>query len=170
MENKFNPFEETVKYESLCDFETVKLFDGYFELREKVFALQKDLEKLGYEQKPCHNDLVAENLVKDINGRLYLIDWEYSGTNDPMVDVAALFLENEFSPEDEELFFNYYFGDEKVDLNPYKQKICIFKIALDFLWSIWTVVKEAKGDDFGSYGQDRFDRAVKMMNEWEGVL
>lgn len=169
-ENKFNPFEETVKYESLCDMSTAKLFDGYYELREKVFALQKALEKLGYEQKPCHNDLVAENLVKDINGRLYLIDWEYSGTNDPMVDVAALFLENEFSPEDEELFFSYYFRDEKADLSVYKQKICIFKIALDFLWSIWTVIKEAKGDDFGSYGQDRFDRAQKMMTEWEGVL
>ncbi len=167
LENKFNPFEETIKYESLCDFDTVKLFDGYFELREKVFSLQKDLDKLGYEQKPCHNDLVAENLVKDGKGRLYLIDWEYSGTNDPMVDVAALFLENEFSPEDEELFFDYYFADENVDLNPYRKKICIFKIALDFLWSIWTVLKEAKGDDFGSYGQDRFDRALRMMTEWE---
>lgn len=166
-ENRFNPFEETVKYEGLCDFSTAKIFDGYHKLRERVFALQKRLDELGYEQKPCHNDLVAENLVKDGNGRLYLIDWEYSGINDPMVDVAALFLENEFSQEDEELFFSYYFEGENVDIAPYREKIFIFKITLDFLWSIWTVVKEAKGDDYGSYGQDRFDRALKMMDEWE---
>ncbi len=166
-QNTFNPFEETLKYEKLCDSPTIKKFDGYESLRKRVFALTKRLEKIGYDQKPCHNDLVAENLVKDENGRLYLIDWEYSGINDPMVDVAALFVENDFSPEDEELFFSYYFENEKVDLSIYKEKILIFKIALDFLWSVWTIVKESKGDDFGSYGQDRFNRALKMIEEWE---
>ena len=38
---------------------------------------------------PSHNDTVPENFIKDINGRLYLIDWEYSGLNDEMWDLAA---------------------------------------------------------------------------------
>lgn len=167
LENRFDVFEEMLKYETLCDSPTVKMFDGYKELRDKVFPLRQRLCALGWEQKPCHNDLVAANLIKNGEGRLYLIDWEYSGVNDPMFDVAALFLENEFSPEDEELFFSYYFMGEEVHLAPYREKILIFKIAQDFLWSVWTIVKESKGDDFGSYGQDRFDRAVQNMAVWE---
>ena len=112
--------------------------------------------------------MLANNLVKNgNNGRLYLIDWEYSGINDPMFDVASLFLENDFAPEDQELFFNYYFMGEVVDLAPYQEKILIFEIAQDFLWSVWTVLKESKGDDYGSYGKDRFNRAVANMAVWE---
>lgn len=169
MENDFNPFDETVKYESLFDGPCAdRMYDGYTELRPRFFALQQRLRELGWDQKPCHNDLLANNLVKNgNNGRLYLIDWEYSGINDPMFDVASLFLENEFAPEDQELFFNYYFMGEEVDLAPYQEKILIFEIAQDFLWSVWTVLKESKGDDYGSYGQDRFDRAVVNMAAWE---
>lgn len=167
LENRFDPFEETLKYEVLCDSPSIKMLEGYEQLREKVFGLKERLCQIGYAQKPCHNDLVAANLVKDGAGRLYLIDWEYSGVNDPMCDMAALFLENDFSSEDEELFFSYYFMGEEVDLAPYREKILIFKIVLDFLWSLWTVLKESKGDDFGSYGQDRFDRAVVNMAVWE---
>jgi thiamine kinase-like enzyme len=38
------------------------------------------------------------------------------------------------------------------------------KIYQDFLWSIWTIIKEAKGDDFGTYGMDRFNRARNNLN------
>jgi thiamine kinase-like enzyme len=97
---------------------------------------------------------------------MYLIDWEYSGTNDPMFDLAALFLENEFAPEDEELFFHYYYGAEQQP-NASREKILIFKILQDYLWSIWTVLKESRGDDFGSYGIDRFTRAQRNIEVWK---
>ena len=166
-ENRFDPFEEAERYERLLDDPAARMYEGYAALRLKVQALLRArLLELGYDQRPCHNDLVAANLVKDRNGRLYLIDWEYSGQNDPMFDVAALFLENDFTPEDEELFFQYYFAGEP-EPPRCREKILIFKIVQDFLWSIWTVVKESRGDDFGSYGADRFARARRNMTLWE---
>ena len=170
LENRFDPFDEAKKYESLLDDPSGRMYDGYDVMRLKVNALLRArLDELGYEQRPCHNDLVAANLVKDRNGRLYLIDWEYSGRNDPMFDVAALFLENDFTAEDEELFFHYYYEGAEPPAGC-REKILIFKIVQDFLWSIWTVLKESKGDDFGSYGPDRFARAKKNMAVWEGML
>ena len=38
------------------------------------------------------------------------------------------------------------------------------KICQDFLWAVWTLVKEAEGDDFGSYGVDRFNRAKANLD------
>ena len=40
---------------------------------------------------------------------------------------------------------------------------------MDILWAMWTVAKEAKGDNFGTYGIDRFHRAIKNINK-KGLL
>lgn len=167
MKNEFDPFGESLRYESLLSGENARMYKGYEQLRAQVFAIRDRLNRMGKQITPSHNDLVAANLVKDGDGRLYLIDWEYAGKNDPMFDIAALFLENDFAPEDEELFFHYYFKEGE-NLDAAREKILIFKISQDFLWSIWTVLKEARGDDFGSYGKDRFDRCRRLCAQyWE---
>lgn len=165
-ENRFDAFEEAKRYEALLG--GASMYEGFSSLKRKVYALLRPrLIELGWDQLPCHNDLVAANLVKNsVTGRIYLIDWEYSGTNDPMFDIAALFLENDFSPEDEELFFHYYYEGRPAPENA-REKILIFKILQDYLWSIWTVLKESRGDDFGTYGHDRFTRAQKNIALWE---
>lgn len=78
-----------------------------------------------------------------------------------MWDVAAHCLENGFNADEEELFLKTYFG--KNPTHSEKMRILINKIYQDFLWSIWTKVKEASGDDFGSYGIDRFNRAKNNL-------
>ena len=167
-ENRLDVFEESLKYEGLLG--SARMYDGFEEVKALVYGKAKPrLEALGPEDLPCHNDLVAANLVKNSEGRLYLIDWEYSGQNDPAFDLAALFLENDFTPEDEELFFHYYYGDGSIP-ETVREKILIFKIMQDYLWSIWTVVKEARGDNFGSYGPERFNRARKNLALWQEGL
>ena len=114
------------------------------------------------ELKPCHNDTLASNFIKSGEGKIFLIDWEYGGMNDPMWDIAAYCLENELSEEEEELFLKVYFqGDVE---EKYKIRVLINKIYQDFLWSIWTNIKEANGDDFGSYGIDRYTRAKMNLS------
>ena len=36
---------------------------------------------------PCHNDLLADNYLDD-GERLWLVDWEYSGNNDPTFELG----------------------------------------------------------------------------------
>ena len=91
------------------------------------------------------------------DNRIYLIDWEYSGVNDPMADFAALFLESEFSEENQDYMMKQYFQGE-TPANTWNKILC-YQILWDYLWSQWTVIKEANGDDFGTYGIDRFNRA-----------
>ena len=89
--NEFNVFKEILNYEYLLVKADGKMYDGYEPVRKKVFQLEDYLNQLGVSVKPCHNDLVAENFLKAEDGTIYLIDWEYSGMNDPMWDIAALF-------------------------------------------------------------------------------
>ena len=161
MENKFDVFYEIEKYEGLVIKYNGKLFKDYYKVKEEVLGLKSILNDNGVIIAPCHNDTVPENFIKDIHGKMYLIDWEYSGLNDPMWDLAAHFLECNFSEDDEELFINLYFND-KVQ-NRDKIRILIYKICQDFLWSIWTIVKESQGDDFGNYGINRYNRSKENL-------
>ena len=168
-ETKFNVFDKIEEYEVLLEESGGKTFEDYYEIRRKIFNLKEIIELYGVNLSPCHNDTVPENFVKDEN-RIYLIDWEYAGMNDPMWDLGAHILECDFTEDEEELFLNIYF-DGNIDENS-KTKILIYKICQDFLWSIWTNIKEAKGDDFGTYGQDRYNRAKynleKFYSEYKG--
>ncbi len=166
--NEFNIFHELLKYERLLQEAGGKAYDGYDKLRPRVFALEDTLNKLGVDIKPCHNDLVPENFIKGGDGHIYLIDWEYSGMNDPMADFAALFLESDFNDDNIDFVLTRYF--EGTVSKCVKQKILIYQVLWDVLWSIWTCIKEAKGDNFGTYGQDRFNRALITMERVVHVL
>ena len=163
LRGEFAPFEEIKKYESLIE-EKIP-YANYEADREEVFSLEKRLADLGVDRKSCHIDLVPENFIESPQGRLYLIDWEYSSMNDPMWDLAALFLESEFTRQEEEAFLSHY-ESEQTPVS--REKIAIYKILQDTIWSLWTVYKEEQGADFGDYGVSRYQRAVKGLAYYGG--
>lgn len=163
LRGEFAPFEEIKKYESLIE-EKIP-YANYEAVRKEVFSLEKRLADLGVDRKSCHIDLVPENFIESPQGRLYLIDWEYSSMNDPMWDLAALFLESEFTSQEEEAFLSHYESD-RTPVS--REKIAIYKILQDTIWSLWTVYKEEQGADFGDYGVNRYQRAVEGLSYYGG--
>ena len=163
LRGEFAPFEEIKKYEILIEGNIP--YTNYETVRKNVFSLEKRLADLGVDRKSCHIDLVPENFIESPQGRLYLIDWEYSSMNDPMWDLAALFLESEFTRQEEEDFLSHY-ESEQTPVS--REKIAIYKILQDAIWSLWTVYKEEQGADFGDYGVNRYQRAVKGLTYYGG--
>ena len=163
LRNEFNVFKEIGKYEILMQKAGATMYDGWEDVLPAVMSLENRLNQLGVDLRPCHNDAVPENFIKSADGRLYLIDWEYSGMNDPMADLAALFLESGFTGENQDYVLNRYFGGD-VPVHA-QEKILCYQILWDYLWAQWTVIKEAKGDDFGTYGMDRYTRAIQNLKK-----
>ena len=163
LKGEFAPFEEIKKYETLIQGEIS--YPNYETVRKLVFSLKDQLEEIGIDKKSCHIDLVPENFIEGSDGHLYLIDWEYSSMNDPMWDLAALFLESEFTSVEEEDFLSHYESD-KTPVS--REKIRIYKILQDIIWSLWTIYKEENGADFGDYGISRYNRAVKKLDSMGG--
>ena len=161
LKNEFNIFREIEKYDMLLDKAGATMYDGWEGVREQVMSLETRLNNLGVDLHPCHNDAVPENFLKAKDGTIYLIDWEYSGMNDPMADFAALFLESTFSRENQDFVLTQYFNGS-IPENAY-EKIKCYQILWDYLWAQWTVIKEAKGDDFGTYGNDRYQRVISQL-------
>ena len=63
-----------------------------------------------HELVPCHNDLLAGNLLQ-AGDRLMLVDWEYAGMNDRFFDLANLAVNNGLDPDDEARLLEAYFGE-----------------------------------------------------------
>ncbi|MFS9249045.1 phosphotransferase [Streptococcus infantis] len=164
LKGEFAPFEEIKKYESLIQGGIS--YPNYEDVRKSVLSLKNVLEKIGVDNKSCHIDLVPENFIEGPDGHPYLIDWEYSSMNDPMWDLASLFLESEFTIDEEDSFLSYY-ESEQTPVS--RKKIRIYKILQDIIWSLWTIYKEENGADFGDYGISRYNRAVKELQSQGGI-
>lgn len=162
MGNKFNLFELMTTYENLGLEAGAQFFAGFEEVKKDILRLKQHYETLDIEIVPCHIDPAFSNFILDEDEIMYLIDWEYSGMFDPMWDIAAYSLEAGYSESEEDIFVNYYFQREATALE--KERIHLHKIFQDYFWSLWTLFKEEKGDDFGTYGKNRFDRAKKNIN------
>lgn len=163
LKNEFNLFQEIEKYDKLLQKVGASMYQGWEEFKPQVMSLESRLNSIGIEMTPCHNDAVPENFIKAEDGTIYLIDWEYSGMNDPMADFAALFLESDFPEETQNYFLDkYYSGNVPAGI---KERILCYEVLWDALWAQWTVIKEACGDDFGSYGLDRYNRAKTNYNK-----
>ena len=163
LKNEFNIFHEIEKYDKLLLKVKALMYDDWDEFKPKVMGLETRLNMLGVELCACHNDAVPENFIKAEDGTIYLIDWEYSGMNDPMADFAALFLESDFSEDSRDYFLREYYQDEVPE--HLEDRILCYEILWDTLWAQWTVIKEACGDNFGSYGIDRYNRARANYNK-----
>ncbi|MCO1603646.1 phosphotransferase [Desulfosporosinus nitroreducens] len=163
--NRFDWQAELSKYELIIQQLHGDLFFDYTTLRDQLVTfVQKNIKNTIL--VPCHNDTVPENFITDDTGKTYLIDWEYSGMNDPCWDVAAYILESKLSSEAIHHLIQNYFGQP---LTPMEElKIKCFMMAQDLLWTAWALIRHYNGDDFLEYclfRYERFRKNIKAMTK-----
>lgn len=163
--NIFDWIEELEKYEKIVKGLNGDFFFDYKELKHKLIDfIDKNIRRTI--SIPCHNDTVPENFVVDETGKAWLIDWEYSGMNDPSWDVAAYILESRLTEEAiEDLVTDYYgqWPDEEETL-----KIKCFMVAQDLLWTVWALIRHYNGDDFLDYCNIRYERFRRNLRAIAG--
>ena len=162
--SRFDVFAAIDGYLHLLRGWRVPLPEGYYEVGRKVRAVRLALEASPAPLVPCHNDPWPGNLL-DAEGRIYLLDWEYSGMNDPMWDLADLSVEAGFDPEQDRAMMEAYRGTASAALY---SRLEIYKAMSDLHWSVWGFVQHAKGnpaeEDFWSYGLERLRRSEARMS------
>lgn len=160
--NIFDFQTELSKYEDIVEEMNGDFFFDYESLKEKLFDCMKvNLRNLV--RIPCHNDTVPENFIVDGEGRMYLIDWEYAGLNDPSWDIAAYILESRLTEDAIEYLFLDYYGQFPTEEELLKIKC--FMLAQDLLWTVWALIRHYNGDDFLDYCHIRYERFRKNMRE-----
>ena len=91
MDNQFKLYELMEHYENNVIEANAQFYPNFEEVKKEVLRIKSAYDELVKIESPCHIDALAENFVMDGKGKLYLIDWEYSGMFDPLWDVATMF-------------------------------------------------------------------------------
>ena len=153
-------YMETVKDRELV------LPTRYPDYREQIWEMGEALVPYRDKLVPCHNDLVPENIMDDGN-RVFLLDFDYSGNNDPCFDLGSISVEAGYDDTQVSELAIAYYGliDEKIIA-----RIHLHSILGDVGWSLWSVIQAKISNidfDFKDYGLTRWNRAVERMESSE---
>lgn len=169
---RFEVFEMAALYESIIREGGVALYSDYEEIKQSVMDIKAQVDKDGKTARvPCHNDSLIGNWVLDGDGRLYLIDWEYSGMNEAMWDLSCLSIEANYGPaEDAELLEAYYDCEGRKVRIEDKKRFIAAKMYVDYLWTLWGLTRVPfDGAFMQEYADNRYMRLKKNIEAYRNV-
>ena len=163
---RFEVFEMADLYEKIITDGGVAFYDDYEDVKNTVMTIKASVDKDGEAPRvPCHNDSLVDNWVLDGNGRLYLVDWEYSGMNESMWDLSCLSIEADYTPEHDDQLLNAYYGREAtIDEKKY---FVAAKLYVDYLWTLWGLTRVPfDGDFMQEYADMHYERLKKNIDTY----
>ncbi len=128
-------------------------YRDYPRTKEQVFSLKPYIDAHAKDKVLTHMDAVPDNFlfVKNADGTedILLIDWEYAGMQDPLVDVAMFCIYSLYEKEQTDDLIDAYFpqGCRRQD----RILIYCYIAACGLLWSNWCEYKRTLGVEFGEY-------------------
>lgn len=160
---RFELFAMIDDYLGILSTRDVALPSGYHDVVREAEVVRSALATYPPQLTACHCDPLCENFL-DTGERMWIVDWEYSGMNDPMWDLGDLSVEGGFGPEqDEEMLYAYFGGEPKL---AQRGRVVIYKAMCDLLWTLWGLIQLANNnpaDDFRAYADGRFARCKALM-------
>lgn len=120
---------------------------------------------------PCHGDLLTANFI-DLDGRLYLVDWEYAGMSDPRFELANFSVNHGLSADEDRALVRLYYGtpDERA-----AAAVRLLRFMSAFREAMWSVLQQAISNldfDFGQYAAEQFAkmRAAAKGDEFRAAM
>ena len=164
---RFEVFEMAKLYEKIIREGGVAFYDDYEDVKQTVMDIKAAVDATGIAPRvPCHNDSLMGNWVLDGDGRLYLIDWEYSGMNEAMWDLSCLSIEADYSPENDDQLLEAYYG-RPVTVEE-KKRFIAAKMYVDYLWTLWGLTRVPfDGDFMQEYADGRYLRLKKNIEAYK---
>lgn len=150
VKHTFDIFGQIDFYESL--FSADSAYMDYPKTKENTLSLREFIDSCDKKFALTHIDAVPDNfLIYVNNGKqdVRLIDWEYSGMQDPHVDVAMFCIYSLYNREQVDNLIDIYF-ENKCDIKT-RIKIYCYISACGLLWSNWCEYKRTLGVEFGEY-------------------
>ncbi len=162
---RFELFAMIDDYLKILATKEVSLPDGYDEIVKAAEPVKAALAANLALLAPCHCDPLCENFLDD-GTKMWVVDWEYSGMNDPLWDLGDLSVEAGMDAMQEMELMQAYFG--AVPTPAQHGRVVIYKAMCDLLWTLWGLIQHADNnpaEDFWAYATGRFDRCKALMED-----
>lgn len=157
--NDFDMFEVQRRYLDVVRQHGFRLPDRYLEFMPVVDRIRGALDVRPPATVPCNNDLLPENFIDD-GERLWLIDYEYAGNNDPCFELGNIWSEAAMPVGHLEALVGAYYG------RPSRARVArarLLGLMSKYGWTLWASIQDGGRSadfDFWSWGMEKYDRAV----------
>ena len=155
----FDMFEVQASYYATATAAGMRIPAGYDNLMPAFMAARQALAARAEGTVPCNNDLLAANFIDD-GERIWLIDYEYSGNNDPCFELGNIAGECGLDDEALAALVTAYYG------RPRPSRIArarLFTLVSQYGWTLWGAIQHSASQldfDFWSWAMERFDAAA----------
>jgi thiamine kinase-like enzyme len=163
-------------YLGVVDERGIRIPDGYRAHMAAIPRIEAALAAHPLPTVPCHNDLLAENYLDD-GDRLWIVDYEYSGNNDPTFELGNTAQELHFEAARQEELCAAYFGPERFarEGRSLLARMRLQMIMSDVGWTLWAAIQAAISTieyDFWGWAEERWARASAAIDgpQFEGWL
>lgn len=161
--NDFNMLQLQPQYLNIVHERGLRLPDGYLDYTTHVAALTAALAARPQSTVPCNNDLLAANFIETPE-QVWLIDFEYSGNNDPFFEIGNIWSEAAGTPDQLERLVSAYVGHVSPSLT---SRAWLWGLMAKYGWMLWASIQDGTSQldfDFWSWGLEKYDRAVAEFN------
>ncbi|HEV7204947.1 MAG TPA: choline kinase family protein [Jatrophihabitans sp.] len=158
--NDFDMFAVQQGYLGIVQDRGFRLPAGYLDHASRVERIRTALAARPEPTVPCHNDLLAANMMDD-GARLWFIDFEYAGNNDPCFELGNIWSEAELGLDRLEELVTAYYGEPSPARTA---RARLYALMARYGWTLWASIQAAVSDvdfDFWSWGQEKYARAVE---------
>ena len=155
----FDMFVVQRRYLEVVTTRGFRLQPGYLDHLPAVDRIRAALARRPLPTVPCNNDLLPANII-DAGDRLWLIDYEYSGNNDPCFELGNIWSESNLDVDLLEPLVTAYFGRASRSLTA---RARLLGLMSKYGWTLWASIQDAVSRldvDFWSWGTEKYDRAV----------
>ncbi len=162
----FNMFRLTEFYIEICRQYEVRIPEDFLGRMPTVQKIETAMLVSPMPTRPCNNDLLAENYMDD-GTQLRLIDFEYSGNNDPCFELGNTCQELQYDERRIQELCKAYFG-EATPARLARMKLNM--IMSDVGWTLWAAIQAKISSidyDFWGWAVERWGRAVAKMDSPE---
>jgi thiamine kinase-like enzyme len=160
---RFELFAMIDDYLGILDQQKAELPEGYSDVVKASQPVRDALDQNPATLAPCHCDPLCENFL-DNGERMWIVDWEYSGMNDPLWDLGDVSVEAGLTPAQDLELMQAYCG--AIPSAAEMGRMVIYKAMCDLLWTLWGLIQHSNGnpaEDFWAYSIGRFERCKALM-------
>jgi thiamine kinase-like enzyme len=156
--NDFDMFEIQPRYRAVVRSRGLRLPAGYDGFTPQFGAARAALAARGEGTVPCNNDLLAGNFIDD-GEQVWLIDYEYSGNNDPCFELGNIAAESGLSRDGLAGLVTAYYGRSR------RSRIAraeLFGLVARYGWTLWGAIQSATSQldfDFWSWAMEKYEAA-----------
>ena len=156
-------FRLTERYLAVVDERGMAIPAGYRGHLGQVGRIEAALAAHPLATVPCHNDLLPDNYLDD-GERLWIVDWEYSGNNDPTFELGNTCQELGYDDDQVAELCTTYFGEASP---PLLARMHLQMIMSDVGWTLWGAIQSHISTidfDFAGYAEERWTRAAAALD------